>query len=81
MRSGKRNPLWHLFRLELRLRGRWSYVSDAIGPWPVWWTPYDPLQARALHIERRECGDGKGEDVDCTHAHFSAAMEAIQCPP
>ena len=81
MRSGKRNPLWHLYRLDLALRCRWGFSQDATGPWPVWWTPCDPLRASALHIERQECGDGHGDDVVCTSQFASLAIEAIVCPP
>ena len=77
MRSGKRNPLWHLFRLERSLRCSWSEASAATGPWTYWQHPCDPLQRRALHVAWRECGDGGGGDVVCTQGDFLRAREAI----
>ena len=81
MSSAKRNPLWHLWRLDLRLRGRTTGADLALGPWWSWFSPADPLVARVLHVERRECGDGRGEDVLCTAGHARAALDAIGCPP
>lgn len=73
MRSGKRNLLWHLFRLERALACRWNDARRATGPWPVWSDPYDGLRCRALHIEREECD----ANVLCTAGEFLRAMEAI----